>query len=210
MNINFVKIFIFFIVLFFVSCQQEEKSLPILGAKTTETNGSILDTIYKTIPDFLFIDQDRNEISQATFQNKIYIADFFFTTCPTICPIMKNQMFRVYEKYKENERIAFLSHTIDPQHDTVAVLKSYANSLGINSNQWHFVTGDRETIYNIAQNHYMVSAVEDESAPGGAVHSGAFILIDKEKRIRGYYDGTDEKAVTQLIQDISLLLNENK
>lgn len=208
MNINLIKIFTSFIIIFLSSCQQEKKSLPILGAKTIETNGGVIDTTYKTIPDFIFIDQDSNEISQKTFQNKVYIADFFFTTCPTICPIMKTQMFRVYEKFKGNNQVAFLSHTIDPKHDTVAVLKNYADGLGVSSNQWHFVTGNRETIYDIAQNHYMISAVEDESAPGGAIHGGSFILIDKEKRIRGYYDGTNEKEVTQLINDIPFLLQE--
>lgn len=205
---NVIRTSFFLIALFFYACQEEEKSLPILGAKTIETNGGVIDTTYKTIPDFIFIDQDSNEISQKTFQNKIYIADFFFTTCPTICPIMKTQMFRVYEKFKGNNQVAFLSHTIDPKHDTVAVLKNYADGLGVSSNQWHFVTGNREAIYNIAQNHYMISAQEDKSAPGGAIHGGSFILIDKEKRIRGYYDGTNEKEVTQLINDIPFLLQE--
>lgn len=205
---NVIRISFFLIILFFYACQEKDRLLPILGAKTIETNGGIIDTTYKTIPDFEFIDQDSNEISQKTFQNKIYIADFFFTTCPTICPIMKTQLFRVYEKFKGNNQVAFLSHTIDPKHDTVAVLKNYANGLGVSSNQWHFVTGNREAIYDIAQNHYMISAKEDESAPGGAVHGGSFILIDKEKRIRGYYDGTNEKEVTQLINDIPFLLQE--
>ena len=117
-------------------------------------------------------------------------------------------MLRVYEKFKGNNQVAFLSHTIDPKHDTVAVLKNYADGLGVSSNQWHFVTGNREAIYDIAQNHYMISAKEDESAPGGAIHGGSFILIDKEKRIRGCYDGTNEKEVTQLINDIPFLLQE--
>ncbi|MFH6983345.1 SCO family protein [Marinoscillum luteum] len=189
-----------------IACQQKEKQLPILGKKEVVENGASADTVYHTIPDFKFIDQDSNTVTQKTFDNKIYIADFFFTTCPTICPVMKTQMLRVYEKYNDNPEIAFLSHTIDPKHDTVGVLKEYADRLGISSDQWHMVTGARDKIFEIAQSHYMVSAHEDPSAPGGAVHSGAFILIDKQKRIRGYYDGTKEEEVNQLIEDIPLLI----
>lgn len=188
------------------ACQNEKDQLPILGKKEVVKKGSVTDTVYQTIPDFKFIDQDSNWVTQKTFQDKIYVADFFFTTCPTICPIMKSQMLRVYEKYKGNSEVAFLSHTIDPKHDTVAVLKEYADRLGISSDQWHMVTGDRDKIFKIAQSHYMVSAHEDPSAPDGAVHSGAFILIDKQKRIRGYYDGTKEEEVNQLIEDIPLLI----
>ena len=199
-------LFVLSMILLTTACQQKEKQLPILGKKEVVENGTSADTVYHTIPDFEFIDQDRNTITQKSFDDKIYIADFFFTTCPTICPVMKTQMLRVYEKYNDNPEIAFLSHTIDPKHDTVAVLKEYADRLGISSDQWHMVTGDRDKIFEIAQSHYMVSAHEDPSAPGGAVHSGAFILIDKEKRIRGYYDGTKEEEVDRLIGDMSLLI----
>ena len=201
-------LFVISIIILTTACQQKEKQLPILGKKEMAENGSSIDTVYHTIPDFEFIDQDSNTVTQKTFQGKIYIADFFFTTCPTICPIMKMQMLRVYEKYKGNPEVAFLSHTIDPKHDTVAVLKEFAERLGISSDQWHMVTGNREEIFEIAQSHYMVSASEDPSAPGGAVHSGAFILIDKQKRIRGYYDGTVEEEVDQLINDLPLLLKK--
>lgn len=201
-------LFVMLMIILTTSCQQKEKQLPILGKKEMVENGSSIDTVYHTIPDFEFIDQDSNMVTQKTFQDKIYIADFFFTTCPTICPIMKTQMLRVYEKYKGNPEVVFLSHTIDPKHDTVAVLKEFAERLGISSDQWHMVTGNREEIFEIAQSHYMVSASEDPSAPGGAVHSGAFILIDKQKRIRGYYDGTVEEEVDQLIHDLPLLLKK--
>jgi len=197
------------IIIITTACQNKERQLPILGKKEIVNNGSATDTVYHTIPDFKFIDQDSNVVTQKNFERKIYIADFFFTTCPTICPIMKTQMLRVYGKYKGNPEVAFLSHTIDPKHDTVAVLKDYADRLGISSDQWHMVTGDREKIFEIAQTHYMVSASEDPSAPGGAVHSGAFILIDKQKRIRGYYDGTKEEEVDRLIEDIPLLISTN-
>lgn len=198
------------LILLVSACNDKSKQLPILGKKEVVEGRASTDTVYHTIPDFKFIDQDSNWVSLKNFQDKIYVADFFFTTCPTICPIMKSQMLRVYEKYKGNAEVAFLSHTIDPKHDTVAVLKEYANLLGINGKQWHMVTGNRDKIFEIAQSHYMVSAHEDPSAPGGAVHSGAFILVDKQKRIRGYYDGTKEEEVDRLIEDIPLLISTNR
>ena len=188
----------------YCSCEDKGEKLPILGNKDISTNGK--DTLYQTIPDFSFINQDSLIITPNTFTDKIY-TDFFFTSCPTICPIMKNQMQRVYESFKENKNVAFLSHSIDPSHDKVPVLKDYAKDIGIDNNQWHFVTGNREEIFDIAENHYMVSAQEDPSAPGGAIHSGAFILIDKQKRIRGYYDGTNTYEVDKLIKDIPILLH---
>ena len=166
------------------------------------------DTIYHTIPNFKFVDQDSAFITQDTFKDKIYVADFFFTTCPTICPIMKTQMLRVYEAFKDNEQVLFLSHSIDPTHDTVAVLKDFAEKLGVNSTKWHFVTGNKEEIYSIGQKSYMVTAQEDPGEPGGYLHSGAFLLIDKQKRIRGIYDGTVAEDVDRLIREIPVLLSE--
>lgn len=194
-----LKLTVIFLLLagLYISCEGNREKLPILGNKEVSNNGK--DTIYQTIPDFNFIDQDGLKITPNTFTDKIYVADFFFTSCPTICPIMKNQMQRVYENFRRNKNVAFLSHSIDPSHDKVPVLKTYAEDLGIDNNQWHFVTGNREEIFDIAENHYMVSAQEDPSAPGGAIHSGAFILIDKHKRIRGYYDGTNIEEVDKLI-----------
>lgn len=190
----------------FTSCNQEDKKLPILGPKEVAANTS--DTIYHTIPDFSFTNQDGNEVTGETFKGKVYVSDFFFTTCPTICPVMKLQMLRIYETFKGNPKVKFLSHSIDPVHDSVPVLKDYAERLEVNSNQWHFVTGDKEAIFDIAQTSYLVSALEDESEPGGVVHSGAFALIDAQKRVRGYYDGTNEEEVDELIKDIEILLKE--
>ncbi len=183
---------------------QTEKKLPYLGRKEiTQT-----DTIYHTIADFKFVNQDSNYVTQKTFSDQIYVADFFFTSCPTICPLMKTQMLRVYEKYKDEPQLGILSHSIDPKHDTVAVLKAFAERLGVESEKWHFVTGKKEDIYKIGQTSYMVSAVEDPTEPGGFIHSGAFILIDKEKRVRGIYDGTKADQVDILMNDIALLLKE--
>ena len=122
---------------------------------------------------------------------------------------MKSQMKRLYDKFYDNPEILILSHTIDPQHDSVEVLKEFADKLEIKSDKWHMVTGDRSEIYNIAK-HYMVSALEDPKAPGGFVHSGAFILMDKKGRIRGYYDGTEALKVNKLIEDIGVLLKEDE
>ena len=166
------------------------------------------DTIYHTIRDFSFTDQDGVTISQDIFKDKIYVADFFFTTCPTICPIMKRQMLRVYEKYKDNPDVLILSHTIDPDYDSVEVLHEFADRLGVSSKTWHFVTGNKDSIYDIGQNSYMVTARQDPDEPGGYLHSGAFLLIDKDRRVRGIYDGTIEEKVDLLMKDMDKLLKE--
>ncbi|MBR9997799.1 MAG: SCO family protein [Cyclobacteriaceae bacterium] len=188
------------------------EKLPFLGRKqinpVMENNGVSYDTIYHTIGDFSFVDQDSNRVDNDTFRDHVYVADFFFTTCPTICPVMKAQMLRVYETFETNDVVMFLSHTIDPDYDTVALLHDFAERLGVSSEKWHFVTGLREDIYDIGQNSYMVTAMEDKDEPGGYIHSGAFILVDKERHIRGLYDGTDENEVNRLIKDISRLLSE--
>lgn len=200
------------------SCSQKEakESLPILGRKEVLTKmvdgEEVLDTVYHTIGDFAFVNQDSVVVTQEDFKGKVYVADFFFTSCPTICPVMKSQMLRVYEAFRDNDEVLLLSHTIDPEYDTVALLKDYAERLGVmdEKTKWHFVTGEKEDIYEIGQNEYMVTAMEDEDEPGGFLHSGAFILVDKERRVRGIYDGTKEMEVNRLIKDIPLLLEETK
>lgn len=156
---------------------------------------------------YTFTDQQGNPVTSETFREKIYVADFFFTTCPTICPIMKTQMLRVYEKFKDNDQLLLLSHTIDPEHDTVEVLNDFASRLNISADRWHLVTGDKEQIYDTAR-RYGLAALEDKNAPGGFIHSGSFTLVDRQGRIRGYYRGTEEDAVDALIKDIRRLLNE--
>ena len=184
----------------------KDRTLPILGRQ--EIQGS--DTVYQQIADFRFMNQDSVWVTNQTFSNKAYVADFFFTSCPSICPIMKKQMLRVYKAFEGNPGISFLSHTIDPRHDSVPVLKKYAADLGVSSEQWHFVTGPRETVYALAENSYMVAALEDENAPGGFIHGGHFILVDENRHIRGIYDGTEEASVNQLIRDIPVLLKESE
>ncbi len=187
------------------SCAVKETNLPIFGQREVEG----MDTVYHMIARFSFIDQDSTIISNDTFQDKIYVADFFFTTCRTICPIMKTQMLRVYEATREMPDVLLLSHTIDPEYDTVALLHDFAERLGVESKRWHFVTGVKDSIFKIAQTSYFATAMEDKTEPDGLIHSGAFLLIDKKQRIRGKYDGTKEEDVNRLITDIKRLRRES-
>lgn len=188
-----------------VGCEPTEDKLKIYGRKEISDNG---DTIYHKIADYQFIDQDSSLVTPRTFEDKVYVADFFFTSCPTICPKMKAEMLRVYDKFEATPDFKILSHTLDPEHDTVAVLNRFANDLGVSSEKWHFVTGEKEEIYKHGQTSYMVTAMEDPTAPGGFLHSGAFLLIDKERRVRGIYDGTIPEEVDKLMVDIDKLLAE--
>jgi protein SCO1/2 len=194
-------VFVFLVVL---GCQQEKK-LPFLGPKEVLKQG---DTLYHKIPDFKFLNQDSLWVSQKDMAGKIYVADFFFTTCPTICPKMKTQLLRIYDKFAEDDRVRILSHTIDPEYDGVRVLKDYAKKLNINSPRWNLVTGKKSDIYRLGEKSYMVTAQEDANEEGGFVHSGAFILVDKNRHVRGIYDGTKEEDVNHLIEDMTLLLKE--
>jgi protein SCO1/2 len=194
-------------------CNNDTK-LPILGERdwTTKTvNGKeVTDTIYNVIPPFTFINQNGDTVTEKITEGKIYVADFFFTTCPTICPVMKRQMIKIYNEYKGNEDVMILSHSIDPEHDTPQVLAKYASDLGVQGSQWQFLTGEKEKIFKIGQTNYMVTVETDSGSAGGFLHSGAFILIDKEKHVRGMYDGTTDEGVERLSADIKRLLKEYK
>ena len=195
------------ISLFIASCQ-EKKSLPFLGPKDTHLVDGKVDTIYHQIPPFRFLNQDSTWVSEKDMAGKIYIADFFFTSCPTICPKMKTQLLRIYERYAANDRIRILSHSIDPVFDTPSVLKQYAERLQVKAPRWNMLTGDKAAIYKLGEKSYMVTAQEDKNEAGGFVHSGAFILVDKNRHVRGIYDGTQETEVNHLIEDIEILLQE--
>jgi len=203
---------IFIVIVMLMTCTSKSTKLPILGSFeliSGNIDGEIkTDTVYHTIQAFSFINQDSVIVTNDTFSGRVYVADFFFTSCPSICPVMKKQMLRVYDAFIENEDVLFLSHTIDPTYDSVPVLREYAQRLGADSERWHFVTGSKEDIYKIAQVSYMSVAAEDEEAEGGFIHSGRFILVDKEQRIRGAYDGTDPSDVDKLMVDITTLLSE--
>lgn len=186
-------LFTLFLLALIPGCSPEPKEpLPIIGT---------IDVPYT------FTDQDGVAVSSSLFANKVYVADFFFTSCPTICPLMKSQMLRVYESFTAQDNLLLLSHTIDPEHDTVEVLHDYAERLEISAARWHMVTGPKNEIYDTAK-RYMLAAMEDKQAPGGFIHSGSFCLVDQSGRIRGYYRGTEEESVDKLIVDIKRLLNE--
>lgn len=189
-----------------------EEKLPVLGqpqyVEKKVNSRTVTDTVHHTVADFRFVDQDSTVITHETFKDKVYVTDFFFTSCPTICPVMKKEMLRVYDEFKDHDDVLFLSHTIDPGYDTVALLHDYAERLGVSSDKWHFVTGEKEQIFDMGLKSYMVTAMEDEKAPGGLMHSGAFILVDKDRRVRGMYDGTVKEEVDVLINDIHRLLKE--
>ncbi len=193
------------LILGLTACDDSNKKLPFLGHHELNADG---DSTYHTIPDFAFVNQDGDTVTQKNVEGKVYVADFFFSTCPTICPIMKTQMLRIFDKYKGNDSLLILSHSINPRYDTPEVLKSYKSKLGINSNKWQFLTGTDTDVYNLAQNSYLTSALEDSSAvdEGGFIHSGAFVLVDKNRHIRAIYDGTKEKEVDKLMADIDRLL----
>jgi protein SCO1/2 len=165
------------------------------------------DTIYHTVEDIALLDQDSQVFRLSMMGDKVFIADFFFISCPSICPKVKKQMMRLYEGYKNDDRVVLLSHTIDPRHDSIHVLKQYADNLGVSSNKWKFLYGEKETIYKLAE-QYWVSVVDDPSAPGGFDHSGRLILLDKNRHIRGFCEGTDPKSVTAFFHTIDQLLRE--
>jgi protein SCO1/2 len=186
-----------------ISCSHQQEKLPFLGNPIVTGN----DTIYPKIQDFSFINQDSSIVTNKTFKNKIYVADFIFLSCPTICPKMNTELNLVYTVFKDNPEIGFLSHTIDPERDSIKRLKEYTIANGFNKN-WHFVTGNRDSIYSIATKSYFSTAYKDSKEPGGYVHSGGFLLVDKNRFIRGVYDGTNPQETQRLINDIKTLLKE--
>jgi protein SCO1/2 len=182
----------------------EVAELPILGERYVDDNQ---DTVYHSIADFAFVNQVGDTIRKEDMAGKIYVADFFFTTCPTICPVMKKEMLRVYEQFKGEPNFRILSHSIDPSHDTQVVLKDYAEKLGVpDAATWNFLTGDQEKIFEIGQTSYLTTTMADDMEPGGFLHSGAFLLVDQQGRIRGVYDGTKTEQVDRLLADIPKLL----
>ena len=168
-------LFFALVMLIFQSCTNtSEKKLPILGEREPVermVDGKLLiDTIYQTVSPFSYINQDSISVTNKDFDNKIYVTDFFFTSCNTICPIMHRNMLNVFNKFKGNPKVKFLSHTIDVKYDIPSKLKSYATKLGVEGNQWEFVHGSRDSIFGIAAKSYLVSAFEDSTDPQGLVH----------------------------------------
>lgn len=166
------------------------------------------DTAYPKISDFALKNQDGQIITNQSFANKIYVADFIFLSCPSICPKMTKEMYNAYKAFANNENVLFLSHSIDPQNDSIPRLKAYADNLGVSSSKWHFVTGNQDTIINLAEHSYFSTAYPDSTAPGGFTHSGGLLLIDQNRHIRGVYNGTNPSETQRLIKDIETLLKE--
>lgn len=199
-----MKYLIFAVLVFFCSCEANTEHLPVLSNPNFPN-----DTNKLLIQQFSFIDQDSTIVTNETFANKIYVADFIFLSCPTICPIMNVEMLKVYKAFEKNEEVLFLSHTIDSINDSIPRLKEFAKSIGVTSSRWHFVTGNTDSIYKIASESYLTAAAMDSTAEGNFAHGGGLVLVDGFKRIRGVYDGTDSLETKRLIKDIKILLMEN-
>lgn len=183
-------------------CQNQDK-LPILSNQIAGQDGMS----YQTIPSFEFINQDSLKVNNSTFEGKAYITDFFFISCPTICPIMTQNMLSIYHHFEQNNELLLLSHSIDPKRDNVDRLRDYARQLGIKSSKWHFVTGQKDAIYSIADAYGNI-VVEDQNLPDGFDHSGRFTLVDPQGLIRSICLGTDSIEVNRFIKDIEKLLDE--
>lgn len=194
------------------------KALPYFGnhdvAIIPSTDGTKeTDTIYYTVPAFAFTNQYNTEISDADYAGRIYVADYFFTTCPTICPVMSSQLSRLQAQLIESNLLGdvkLLSHTVDPENDTPEVLRAYAERLNADSANWNFVTGSQEDLYYQAKFGYYLTALPSDTAAGGFFHSDTFVLVDRQGHIRGYYDGTSTQEVDQLFNDIQYLISNSK
>lgn len=200
-------------LLFLFSCKEEPKRLPFLQMEQSERvvdGKTVIDTVFRTIPAFKLLNQDSVAVTEKDFNGAIYVADFFFTSCPTICPVMHRNLLKVYKKYEGNPEVKLASHTIDVKYDVPSRMKAYASKLGVKGTQWEYLWGTKEEIYALAERNYIVAAKEDKNVPGGFMHQGYLILVDKEKRIRGAYDGTVDKDVKKLMEDMDILLNEYK
>jgi protein SCO1/2 len=201
-----IKHLLFLPCVFLINCTQQpfQPSLPILGEKKVVSG----DTVYHHIGNFKLLNQRGDTISNASTKGKIYVANFFFATCQSICPQMSSNLTRVQKQYLYNDTILILSHSVNPLHDTVEVLERYAASYGAIKNKWHLLTGSKQLIYDLAKNSYLVNALEDDGTPEGFLHSQLFLLVDTKARLRGMYEGTDSLSVNQLVNDIQILRQE--
>lgn len=160
---------------------------------------------YHTIADFSLTNQNGETITQDFYKDKIYVADFFFTTCPTICPIMTKNMVYLQSKIANDKDVLLLSHSVTPDIDSVAQLKKYALEKGVNDNKWNLVTGEKKHIYELARKSYLAVKTDGDGGPFDMIHTENFILIDKDRRIRGTYDGTNKEEMDKLLQDLEVL-----
>jgi protein SCO1/2 len=209
--------FILFSVLFLSIAYKflnPKKTLPIYNPSMV--NSELVDTTvqhiskYHAIADFSFTNQNGKTITQKDYEGKIYVADFFFTTCPTICPIMQDNMVEIQNAFKTNPKVMLLSHTVMPQIDSVPVLKKYALDKGVIDTKWNLVTGDKKDIFYTARKSYLAVKTDTAGELYDMVHTENFILVDEQRRVRGFYDGTKKEDIKRLIEDIHFLLGENK
>ena len=202
-NILFITLMVLF-----VGCNTNSNTkkmlLPVFGEKKIGNT----DTIYHTIGDFSFTNQFGETVNNKTVENKIYVADFFFATCKSICPEMSTNLKDVQKAFENDDSLLILCHTVNPLHDTVEVLNDYSKVYGAKKNKWHFLTGNKKQIYDLAKTSYLVNALEEDGTAEGFLHSELLLLIDKKSRIRAMYDGTDKVQVIKLIKDINLLKQE--
>ena len=209
------KFFWIMMALLFIStsCEEEQKVrvLPMLGHHDTTykvVDGvEIADTIFATIPPFTYLNQDSVVVRSESMKGKVWVAKFFFASCPTICPPMTTQMKRVQAMTTDLEdHVQFISFSINPTHDTPSVLREYMKSHGITAKNWQFLTGDEAETHELGVNSFMVHVNSDEESPGGYAHSDAITLVDKEGIVRGVYIGTDTEEVNKLEKDLRKLL----
>jgi protein SCO1/2 len=197
------------IVYLFYDALEPSKTLPIY--QPSMVNPELVDSTvhhvrkYHTISDFSLTNQNGETITQADYKGKIYVADFFFTTCPTICPIMTKNMAEIQTQIKDDDEILLLSHSVTPQIDSVAQLKKYAVEKGVMDHKWNLVTGDKKQIYELARKSYLAVKTDGDGGPFDMIHTENFILVDKERRIRGFYDGTKREDIGRLLTDLDVL-----
>lgn len=190
---------------------QPVKRLPIY--QPNMVNAELVDSTlqhvkkYHRIADFSLINQNGDTITQENYRDKIYVADFFFTTCPTICPIMTANLVEVQAALDNDPEVLLLSHSVTPEIDSVAQLKKYAIEKGVNDAKWNLVTGDKRQIYELARKSYLAVQEDGDGGPFDMIHTENFILVDKQRRIRGFYDGTREEEMDRLLSDIEILKN---
>ena len=204
------------VTVIYLTNRPEEKPLPVINP--VDLNDEMVDPELlrvgygHTIGKFSFQDQDGNTVTQEDVRGKVYVVEYFFTTCGTICPKMNKQMQRVHKAYKGNKNVNILSFAVDPKTDTVEQMKRYATQHGADASQWHFLTGNKDSLYRLARTSFFVlkpAEAENQGDVGSDfIHTNNFVLVDKQMRIRGYYDGTSAKEVDKLIHDIDHLLNE--
>jgi protein SCO1/2 len=195
-----------------VACNQENgKQLPIYNPVDFEPKlvDKTLRNVNKnhTVSDFNLTNQNGVVITSKDYENKIYVVDFFFTSCPSICPIMTNNMLKIQEEFIDNSQVKLLSLSVTPEIDNVKVLKQYAIEKGVNDSKWNITTGTKKHIYELARKSYFAVVEQGDGGLQDFIHTPNFILIDKKKQIRGIYDGTNENEIIQIIEDIKVLAN---